>query len=92
MSYITMNSSMSKVNPGHTHDTSEIYIVSLASVCDGVSNDCREPIAQNVDDIPKTIRNKFYTNINIHEKKWSATCILCDKVQYDTKGVTSSMN
>jgi hypothetical protein len=87
-----MNSSILQVGLDDAHDTPEIYVLSPASVCDVSSNDPSEVTAESIDNIPKTIRNKFYSNIKNYEKKWSATCTLCSKIQYDSKGVTSNIN
>jgi hypothetical protein len=88
-----MNSAVLQVSLDDTHDTSEICVLSPASVRDFFpSNEPSEAAAESADNIPKTIRNKFYSNVNNYEKKWSAICTLCNKVQYDSKGVTSNMN
>ena len=45
-----------------------------------------------VDNIQKTIGDKFYVNITKYDTSWSGQCIVCGKIQYDSKGVTSNMN
>jgi hypothetical protein len=59
-----MNSAVLQVSLDDTHDTSEICVLSPASVCDFPSNETSEAAAESVDSIPKIIRNKFYSNIN----------------------------
>ena len=49
-------------------------------------------IADTVDNIQKTIGDKFYVNITKYDTKWSEQCIVCGKIQYDSKDVTTNMN
>ncbi|CAF3794554.1 unnamed protein product [Rotaria sp. Silwood1] len=87
-----MNNSILQVGLDDAHDTPEICVVSPVSACDISSNSPSKAATESIDNIPKTIRNKFYSNIIFYEKKWSATCTLCGKIQYDSKGVTSNIN
>ena len=48
--------------------------------------------ADTVDNIQKIIGGKFYVNITKYNTNWSEQCIVCGKIQYDSKGVTSNMN
>ena len=90
---VNMNSSILQVGLDAVHDTPEICVLSPASICNTSSNSASKAAAESIANIPKTIRNKFYSNINIYEKKkWSVACILCRKTQYNTKGVISNIN
>ena len=44
------------------------------------------------DSVSKSIRDKFYCNVKFYQSNWSAECVICHKIQYDNKGVTSNIN
>ncbi|CAF1410417.1 unnamed protein product [Adineta ricciae] len=46
----------------------------------------------NLPDPAKNIRSQFYSDIKTYDTNWCATCLLCKKVQFDKKGVTSNTN
>ncbi|CAF5172717.1 unnamed protein product, partial [Rotaria sp. Silwood1] len=57
-----MNNSILQVGLDAAHDTPEICVVSPVSACDISSNSPSKAAAESIDNIPKTIRNKFYSN------------------------------
>ena len=83
---------ISKVDIDLSHDTSDVSVLTPAIASASTSNDSIEAASQSTENIPKTIREKFYINIKVYDSNWSAQCLLCNKIQYDKKGVTSNVN
>ncbi|CAF2850441.1 unnamed protein product [Rotaria sp. Silwood2] len=73
-------------------DSRDVRILSPVPVLFSTSDDSTETTSHTIVNIPKTVRDKFYVNIKTYETNWSGQCILCNKIQYDNKGVTSNMN
>lgn len=63
-----MNSSISQADPNCAHDISEIFVLSPVSVVNPASNHPDEAVTEIIDNIPRTIRTKFYSDVNIYEK------------------------
>jgi hypothetical protein len=63
-----MNSSISQADPNCAHDISEICLLSPVSVGNPAWNHLDEAVTEIIDNIPKTIRTKFYSDLNIYEK------------------------
>ena len=40
----------------------------------------------------KTIRDKLYVNVTKYDTNWAEEGIVCGKIQYDSKAVTSNRN
>ncbi|CAF3089987.1 unnamed protein product [Rotaria socialis] len=87
-----MNEIISQVDIDLSDDSPDVCVLSPASAPTSTSIEPNLTTSETDDSIPKTIRDKFYANIAKYDTKWSAECILCKKVQYDSKGVTSNMN
>jgi hypothetical protein len=83
-----------QVGSNASNDSSDVCILSPASVLSSTSDDSTESASQSqaIHNIPKTIRDKFYVNIKTYDTNWAGQCVLCNKIQYDKKGVTSNMN
>ena len=88
---MNINSATSQMDHHLTDDIQEISVSSTAPASALVPNHSLEGTSEGIDNIPKTIRDKFYSDIVVHDKNWSAKCILCDKLQYDNKGVSSNI-
>ncbi|CAF4794697.1 unnamed protein product [Rotaria sp. Silwood1] len=73
-------------------DSPDGCILSPVPVLSSTSDNSTETTSQTIVDIPKTVRDKFYVNIKTYETNWSGQCILCNKIKYDNKGVTSNIN
>ncbi|CAF1482350.1 unnamed protein product [Rotaria magnacalcarata] len=75
-----------------SNDSPDVCVLSPVSVSCSSSVESTAAPSQNIDNIPKTIKNNFFINITKYETNWSGECILCKKIQYDSIGVTSNMN
>ncbi|CAF2425589.1 unnamed protein product [Rotaria sp. Silwood2] len=73
-------------------DSPDVCILSPVPVLSSTSDNSTETTSQTIVNIPKTVRDKFYVNIKTYETNWSGQCILCNKIKYDNKGVTSNIN
>ena len=71
---------------------SEISVALSASTSNSQSHTSSDESTRNSQDLSKKIRGQFFSNIKTYDTNWSATCILCKKIQYDKKGVTSNIN
>jgi len=87
-----MSDSISKVDSHLSHDSPDVFLLSPIAVHSSTLDDPTETTSQAIDNIPKTIRDKFYVNIKTYETNWSGQCMLCNKIKYDNKGVTSNIN
>ncbi len=85
-------SSLLQVDSQSPDNIPEISVLTPVAVLDFTSNDSIGSTSNSVDNIPKTVRDKFYTDIQIYDTNWSCRCVLCNKIQYDNKGVTSNIN
>jgi len=63
-----MNSSISQADPNGAQDIPEICLLSPVSFGNPASNHLDEAVTEIIDNIPKTIRTKFYSDLNIYEK------------------------
>jgi hypothetical protein len=77
-----MDDSLIQIDAHQVHDISKISISLPRLILDSELNDSPEAATANSADIPKTIRNKFYSNIHTYDKNWSATRILCILYKY----------
>ncbi|CAF4936087.1 unnamed protein product [Rotaria sp. Silwood1] len=87
-----MSDLISQVDSHLSHDSPDVCVLSIVPILSCTLADSTETTSETTDSIPKTMRNKFYVNIKTYESKWSGQCILCNKIQYDSKGVTSNFN
>jgi hypothetical protein len=87
-----MSDLISQVDSHLSHDSPDVCVLSTVPVLSCTLADSTETTSQTTDSIPKTIRDKFYVNMKTYESNWSGQCILCNKIQYDSKGVTSNFN
>jgi hypothetical protein len=85
-----MDNSILSVDSQSPPDTAATSTLTPVPVLGLTSND--SATSDKIDNIPKTIRDKFYSNIKFYETNWSGECILCHKTKYDKKGVTSNIN
>jgi hypothetical protein len=83
---------ISQVDSHLSHDSPDVCVLSTVSVLSCTLADSTETTSQTTDSIPKTIRDKSYVNMQTYESNWSGSCILCNKIQNDSKGVTSNFN
>jgi len=83
---------ISQVDNHLLHDSPDVCVLSTVPVLSCTLTDSTETTSQTTDSIPKTIRDKFYVNMKTYESNWSGQCILFNKIQYDSKGVTSNFN
>ena len=74
-----MNSTTSQVDHHRADDIQEISVSSTASASALASNHSVEATGDSIDNIPKTVRERFYSDIVIFDKNWSAKCTLCGK-------------
>jgi len=80
---------ISQVDSDLLHDSPDVCVLSTLPVLSCTVADSTETTSQTTD---STIRDKFYVNMKTYESNWSGQCILFNKIQYDSKGVTSNFN
>lgn len=77
---------------GKSFDDPEVSIVLPSLTINSQSRMSADPPSQDLPDPAKNIRSQFYSDIKVYDTNWCATCLLCKKVQFDKKGVTSNTN
>ena len=89
-----MNETIVQLDNNLSDDSQDLYVLSSPAIPSSTSTpgEASSTKVCPLDNIPKTIKDKFYINITKHDTNWSAECVLCNKIQYDSKGVTSNMN
>lgn len=75
-----------------SNNESDICVLSPVSATGVTSDNFATTIFISNDNIPKTVRDKFFLNIKTFEKNWSGECVLCHEIKYDKLGVTSNIN
>ena len=75
-----------------SNNESDICVLSPVSATGVTSDNFHTTILISNDNIPKTVRDKFFLNIKTFEKNWSGECVLCHEIKNDKLGFTSNIN
>ena len=89
---VIMGNLISPVGISLGNNSEDVPVLTHIPATASTSTDSTERVLSTNENLPKTIREKFYVDIKTYETKWSGQCTLCNEIQYDSKGVTSSLN
>ena len=87
-----MSDLTSQVGISLVNDSDDVLVLTPIPATASTSTNSTERVSSTQENLPKTIREKFYVNIKTYQTKWCGQCTLCNKIQYDSKGVTSNLN
>ena len=89
-----MSKTVPLVDDDVSNDSSEVFVLSSVSIPCSTSTPDESSLTtpDTVDNIQKIIRDKFYVNVTKYDTNWAGECIVCGKIQYDSKAITSNTN